>query len=237
MPIIEVNGAGLEYSELGAGEPLVFVHGSLEDLRTWRLQMASFAQHYHVVAYSRRYHFPNTRFGNRPSYSAGLHAEDLAGLLERLDLAPAHLACSSFGGYVALCLAARRPALVRSLVLAEPPLMPWLSNIPGGQPLADAFYADGWLPAQDAFRRGDPEAGVRSFLNAVMGREAFAHLSPSTRRALLDNAPAMQMESESADYFTPFTCDDAAAIDQPALLLEGELSPALFHLILDELDC
>ena len=51
----------------------------------------------------------------------------------------------------------------------------------------------------------------------------------------MDNAPAMQMESESADYFTPFTCEDAAAIRQPALLLEGELSPRLFHLILDEL--
>ena len=235
MPSIEVNGAGLEYSEQGTGDPLVFVHGSLEDLRSWRLQMKPFAQRYHVFAYSRRYHYPNAAFGSRPEYSAGQHAEDLAGLLERLAIAPAHLVCSSFGGYAALCLAVRHPALVRSLVLAEPPLMPWLLNTPDGKRLADAFLADGWLPARAAFRRGEPEQGVRSFLNAVMGRDAFAHLSPSTRLALLDNAPALQVETESSEYFTPFTCSDAASIRRPALLLEGELSPPLFHLIVDEL--
>ncbi len=235
MASMEVNGAGLEYDEQGSGAPLVFVHGSLEDLRTWRLQVKPFAKHYHVFAYSRRYHYPNTKFGSRPSYSAGNHAEDLAALLAGLAGVPAHLVCSSFGGYVALCLAVRHPALVRSLVLAEPPLMPWLLNTAGGRRLADAFLADGWLPARAAFRQGAPEQGVAKFLNAVMGRDAFTRLSPSTRQGLMDNAPAMQVETESSDYFTPFTCEEAGTIGRPALLLEGELSPPLFHLIVDEL--
>ena len=64
---------------------------------------------------------------------------------------------------MALALAVALPELVRSLVLAEPPLMPWLEHIPGGAPLAAAFYADAWRPAQLAFKDGDPEEGIRLF--------------------------------------------------------------------------
>ena len=171
MLSIEVNAARLTSLEAGSGDPLVFVHGSLEDLRIWRRQVELFSPHYRVIAYSRRYHHPNAAPGDGdPAYTAGLHAADLAGLIEALSLGPAHLVCSSFGGCVALALAVRRPELVRSLVLAEPPLMPWLEHIPGGAPLAAAFYADAWEPAQRAFREGDPEQGIRLFLDGVVGR-------------------------------------------------------------------
>ena len=36
MAHVDVDGARLAYTEAGRGEPLVFVHGSLEDLRIWR---------------------------------------------------------------------------------------------------------------------------------------------------------------------------------------------------------
>ena len=178
-----------------------------------------------------------------PAYTASLHAADLAGLIEKLDLGPAHLVTSSFGGCVALALAVARPELVRSLVLAEPPLMPWLEHIPGGAPLAEAFYADAWLPAQRAFREGDSERGVRLFLDGVIGRGpstslrtgAFDRLSPSGQRMILDNAAEMRAETLSPDIFPALTCADVAALDRPVLLLNGELSPRLFHLINAEL--
>ena len=40
--------------------------------------------------------------------------------------------------------------------------MPWLEHIPGGAPLAAAFYADAWQPAQRAFREGDSERASAS---------------------------------------------------------------------------
>ena len=140
MAIVDVNGARLEYTAASRGDPLLFVHGSLEDLRIWRRQVELFSAHYRVVAYSRRYHHPNAAPGDGdPAYTAALHAADLAELIQKLDLAPAHLVTSSFGGCVALQMAVRRPELVRSLVLAEPPLMPWLAHSPGGEPLVAAF--------------------------------------------------------------------------------------------------
>ena len=89
MAVVDVNDARLEYTDVGQGEPLVFVHGSLEDLRIWRRQVELFSAHFRVVAYSRRYHHPNAAPGvDDPAYTASLHAADLADLIEKLDLAP-----------------------------------------------------------------------------------------------------------------------------------------------------
>ena len=244
MAVVDVNDARLEYTDVGQGEPLVFVHGSLEDLRIWRRQVELFSAHFRVVAYSRRYHHPNAAPGvDDPAYTASLHAADLADLIEKLNLGPAHLVTSSFGGCVALALAVAWPELVRSLVLAEPPLMPWLEHIPGGAPLAQAFYADAWLPAERAFREGDSERGVRLFLDGVIGRGpstslrtgAFDRLSRPASAWSWTTRAEMRAETLSTDIFPALTCADVAALDRPVLLLNGELSPRLFHLINGEL--
>ena len=52
---------------------------------------------------------------------------------------------------------------------------------------------------------------------------------------ILDNAAEMQAETLSPDIFPALTCADVAALDRPVLLLNGELSPRLFHLINAEL--
>lgn len=232
---ITVNGAQLAYVEMGQGAPLLFVHGSLDDYRSWRLQMEPFAAHYHVFAYSRRYHYPNAWSGDGSDYSAQLHAEDLAAFIRGLGVGPVHLVTSSYGGNVALYMTEQQPALVRSIVLGEPPLLPWLEEIPGGAPLWAAFTTQIWLPARAAFAADQMEEGVRLFLDGVLGRPTFASLRPRGRAMLMDNAPEMQAETLSNRYFPPFTCADAQRLTQPVLLCKGELSPRLFHLVTDRL--
>ena len=51
----DVNGARLAYVEEGSGSPVVLVHGSLSDLRTWERTRSLLAKHYRVIAYSQRY--------------------------------------------------------------------------------------------------------------------------------------------------------------------------------------
>jgi hypothetical protein len=50
---IEVNGVRLPYVEEGAGEPVVFVHGAISDLRTWPSAVSeTVAKKYRFIVYA-----------------------------------------------------------------------------------------------------------------------------------------------------------------------------------------
>jgi hypothetical protein len=88
---VVVNGVELHYFERGQGEPVVFVHGALDDYRAWNAQISPFAEHFRVIAYSRRYNFPNKNAGSPVDHSAIVEADDLAALLRELHIRKAHL--------------------------------------------------------------------------------------------------------------------------------------------------
>src|SRR2546430_1114455 len=70
----------------------------------------------------------------------GKDIQDLASLIDKLDLGPVHLVGHSWGAFVCLWLSIRRPELVRSLVLAEPPFLPlFVSSPPKPQELIRMF--------------------------------------------------------------------------------------------------
>ena len=56
---VMVSGANIAYVESGRGDPLILVHGGLQDYRLWNDHLAVFAKTYRVIAYSRRNHYPN----------------------------------------------------------------------------------------------------------------------------------------------------------------------------------
>lgn len=233
---MRVNGVEFAYLDQGTGAPVVLVHGSLGDFRTWWGQIGPLSTRYRVIAYSRRYHYPNEWVGDGSDYSAALHADDLSALIRSLRLGRVHVVAASFGAYTALVFAVRHPELVRTLVLGEPPLLPWLRWSPEGQRLLETFLADAWEPAKRAFQRGDLAEGVKTFVDGVGGPGTFDRSSPTARQMLLDNAREMQAEAMAAEYFTPLSCEDVRRITAPVLLLTGELSPKLFHKITDELE-
>jgi pimeloyl-ACP methyl ester carboxylesterase len=106
-----------------------------------------FAKHQHAIAYSRRYNYPNKVSSFNPAYSAVTEAEDPAALLTGLRLPSVHLVGASYGAYTALVLPLRNPGLVRSLLIAEPPLIHWLPDLSGGQAAYNDFFERWWIPA------------------------------------------------------------------------------------------
>jgi pimeloyl-ACP methyl ester carboxylesterase len=235
---IEANGVQLKYVDQGKGVPVIFVHGALDDYRAWQPQMEAFSQRHRTISYSRRYNYPNPRLDLGTAYSANVDADDLAALITKLKLAPAHIVAVSHGACVALFLALKHPELVRSLVLSEPPLLAWLPTIEGGKTLFTDFMSKVWEPAIRDFPQGD-EAGVKAAVDGFgeigySGSEekmTFATLPPEVRTQLLENAREWRALTMSKDAFPDFPAAAAKRITAPTLLLSGQRSLALHGLI------
>ena len=129
---IIVNGVELHYISAGAGEPVILLHGGQGDYRSWEPQMAALSRYYHVISYSRRYNFPNQNPQTATNHSVLVEAADLAALIKALRLKRANLVGTSMGAATALTLAIEHPNMIRSLVLAEPPMLAWAKHFQDG---------------------------------------------------------------------------------------------------------
>jgi len=248
MARLNVNGAALAYEETGAGEPVVLVHGSASDHRTWRLQEEAFADRFRVISYSRRYHWPNDPIPEGVDYSMGEQAADLREVVRSLNVAPAHLVGHSYGAFLCLLVALQEPSLVQSLVLAEPPVVTlFVSSTPrplellrlaATRPRTAAtivtFGAKGVAPAMRAFRRNDAETGLRKYGDAVFGPGGFERLSESRKAQVRDNLSNVKAEVLGSG-FAPLHADALRRMEVPSLLVSGEWSIALFHYLADRL--
>lgn len=237
---LDVNGTRLTYRLIGdsGAAPIVFVHGTLGDYRSWNGQETAFARAYHVLVYSRRYHPPNPQVvDTNQVYSPKVHAEDLAAMLLSLDIAPAHIVGASYGAYTALALARDHPNLVRSLVLAEPPILHLLTMSEAGDAARRAFSINVLDVSRRAFSRGDSVTALRVYYDGVYGRGRFDELPPATRADVLAHAFEMRQEmlTNREQYFPAISCAELSRVATPVLLVRGERSPRVFQLITDEL--
>ena len=125
LKTIKLDNAEINYLDKGSGQAIVFVHGAMEDYRTWEHQMDSFSKKYRVIAYSRRLNWPNHNIKEIKNFSGRTEAKDLAELIIKLNIQPVHLVGHSYGGLVSLFLALEQPQLVRSLTLSEAGMVNW----------------------------------------------------------------------------------------------------------------
>ncbi len=229
------SGVSLHYVERGSGPPVVFIHGGGRDYRYWDKHLESFARRYRVVAYSRRYAPPNDNSPIIPDYSALVDAADLVALIRRLDLGPAHLVGASIGGVAALFLTVQHPELVKTLVLAEPPVLRWARDLPGGAALLDRFMNDAFRPAGHAFRAGEPERAMELLTDAFLGNGTFASFPDALRRKVMRASRDWAAQTMSTVPFPDLARDAVRASAAPALLLSGGRTIPLHALVDDEL--
>ena len=117
MTSIRINDINLSYTDIGAGPAVVLIHGYPFNRSLWTEQAEALHPKHRVI-------IPDLRGFGESDSSEGTAtmsrmAEDVAELMDHLEIEQAIIGGLSMGGYVALAFARQIPARVRALVLAD----------------------------------------------------------------------------------------------------------------------
>jgi pimeloyl-ACP methyl ester carboxylesterase len=232
---ILVNGVELHYISVGTGDPLILLHGGQGDYRSWEPQIAEFSRYYRVISYSRRYNFPNQNPQTSTNFSVLTEAADLEALIKAMRLKKVNLVGTSMGAATALALAVEHPGMVRSLVLAEPPLLAWTRHFPEGPQLYDDFMQRIQVPARDAFAAGNDEAAMRFFVDGLTTPGRFDKLTPEARLGVMQNAGFFKMMTRSENPYPEIDLRALRSLRIPVLVITGERTIEIHRRIDEEL--
>jgi pimeloyl-ACP methyl ester carboxylesterase len=222
---VYANGIDIHYLEAGEGEPLVLLHGGVVSTNpiwtgvpiSYASHMATLADHFRVIA-------PDTRGAGRTVHSGGtvtfdILADDVAALLDALNLDRPLVAGFSEGGITATVLGIRHPGSVRAIAnhagydAFAPSLVPTLiaamRQMLGGSP--DATEAD-------------PDAAARFFSES------------SDMQGIFELMKADEDSGQGKDHWKDYlrlcfhrltqpvgyTTQDLSAITEPTLIIVGD---------------
>jgi esterase len=204
------------YLEVGEGPPLVCVHGTLGDFRTWYSVLGPLSKNHRVISVSLRHFFPEHWNGVGDDYRMTQHVADVIAFIEQVRPAPVDLMGHSRGGHIAFRVAQARPDLLRKLVLAEPGGDLDASLAPtGGHPPLAARTAR----SADMLRAGDIEGALQNFFEGIEGDGTWRRVPAAAQQQLRDNVVTFlgQINEERQ----PYTLADVQAIKTPTLLIGG----------------
>jgi len=215
------DGTSIFYKDWGSGQPIVFSHGWPLNADTWDEQLVAFGSHgYRCIAHDRRGHGRSSQTWNGNEMDS--YADDLACLIETLDLRDLTLVGHSTGGgeivhYVGRHGSDRVAKVV--LVSAVPPLMLHSEDNPEGLPLATF----------DEIRLSEVADRSQLYRNLADG-PFFGH----NRREDVDQGfrDAFWLQSMTCGHRAAYECiaafsatdfrPDLAKLDVPTLVIHGD---------------
>lgn len=207
---ISANGITTNYLEAGDGPPLVFVHGSgpgVTAYANWRLVLPELGKYFHCYAPD----MVGFGFTQRPDgirYDVQTWADQVLGFLDALGLDRASLVGNSFGGAIALRLAAQHPDRVDRLVLMGSVGVPFgitegLDAVWGYQPSAANMRAVMDYFAYSRELVTDELAEVRYRASIQPGfQESFSAMFPAPRQRWVDAMATPDAEIKALPHQT-----------------------------------
>ena len=192
-----VNGLEMYYEIHGTGRPLILLHGGVGAIEMFGEVLPLLAEGRRVVAVDLQAH-GRTAYIDRP-LSFELMADDIAALIEHLEIEKADVMGYSLGGGVALQTAIRHPEVVRKLVVVSTP-----------------FKRDGWYPEVLAgMGQMGPEAAEP--MKQTPMYQLYASVAPKP-----DDWPVLltklgQLLGQDYDW-----SEEVAAIEAPTMIVVGD---------------
>ncbi len=220
MQTLTLDDGELSYEVWGDGPALLLLHAGVADSRMWDPQVKHLAQRFRVIRCDLR------GYGQSPLPNGPFsYHEDVAHLLDALDLASAWLVGASFGGQVAVDFCLAYPERVDGLILIAPTVSGYehdaevkafgdaedelleAGDLEAATELNMRMWVDGPQRSSDAVD-GDLRAAV-----AEMQRQAFEHVEP---------------EKVSLNRLDPPAAQRLGEIEAPLLIVSGELDVVSF---------
>jgi non-heme chloroperoxidase len=215
------DGTAIYYKDWGSGHPVVFSHGWPLTADAWDAQMIFLGEHGHrVIAHDRRGHGRSDQPWNGNDMDT--YADDLAALIEALNLKDATLVGhSTGGGEVARYIARHGSRRVAKAVLigAVPPIMLKTETNPGGLPMSTF----------DEIRAGVLGDRSQFFKDLTMPFYGYNKPDAKVSQGVRDSFWLQGMQCSIKGAYdcikafseTDFT-DDLKKVDVPTLILHGD---------------
>jgi pimeloyl-ACP methyl ester carboxylesterase len=214
-----VRGGELDYRVTGSGEPVLLIHGSAFADGFDALRGEPSLADYQLITYHRRGYAGSTRA--TPPVSIELQAADAVALLDRLNIKRAHVVGHSYGGSIALQVAALHPQRVASITLLEP-AVPALGGM-------DPALTGAITAATALYKQGDSRAALVRFANVIepgaWDAMAAAGATAMQEQAIKDAGTFFDVEIPALQQWK-FGSEDVGKLTMPALAVVGANSKA-----------
>ena len=111
------DGLSVWFEDRGDGHPIVFIHEFGGEPASWDFQVAHFSGTYRCITYAARGFQPSETPDAIEMYGQQQATDDVAAVLDHLEIGRAHLVGTSMGSFTALDFTLEHPERVRTLTL------------------------------------------------------------------------------------------------------------------------
>jgi len=207
------NAPVLAHDDAGRGAPLVLLHGFPHDRALWAPQRSALSRRARVIVPDLRGFGASAALGTPPVTMDG-HADDVAALLDALDIERAVIGGLSMGGYIAFAFWRRHRRRVLGLLLAD--TRAGADSDEGKQKRRDLIAAT---------RAAGARAAADAMMPGMIGKTTRAKRPEldQAMRAMCERAPVPGVIAAlEAMIARPDSAPTLATIDVPVQIIVGE---------------